>query len=659
MGARGERDGRRVAIDRDVGGGRLDRELQPGGRVECLECGGIVGREARAQLVLLVDVEQATGVADTFGGDRGERATDIAAAGVEQERGLDEAGGASERGLGLAVALERLLPDRGRIRAGVERVDRCGAQLGHRAALGSCGRELLIGVVELGIDGARTITAVDHAGGDVDRGGHRGERDREADAQDATAPHCRARRVGELRFDRRQLGGGELREVGELALAPQGVGRVVEALPGGGRRREARVDGAQLDGARQPLRECRPAVDEALVRELEQRWVVAARDDETAAHERVQRLAIAAQLVGAATRARALGRDEAEQDAASVGAVRGGERVDHGICMTREGAADAADRVERARADRLRRVARFPQLREGELEERELVVLGDERVDHRFGLEPAAVRACGSDDRLARALLAQRTQDVEAARQLEVDARDEIAAQRGEHAHAGCAACDVREHGRERGGFVARKRDELLELIDEHEHSPVGTEGAPQVARHGRGLVAHRRVQRGLVEAGNGCERGRERGQRALARDERHDLPRHAIGERAVDDMRQHSGATQRRLADTGVSGHDDERIRTQAFEHGADIGAAAEEQAAVLGLERDEAAIRVALGQLAAELIGRDALERLAQLVTGGWTLGRLAAQAARDRRRELAAAPDRRNVRGQRRRDAARNVE
>jgi hypothetical protein len=61
----------------------------------------------------------------------------------------------------------------------------------------------------------------------------------------------------------------------------------------------------------------------------------------------------------------------------------------------------------------------------------------------------------------------------------------------------------------------------------------------------------------------------------------------------------QHAGAAQRGLADAGVAGDEHEWFGAQAVGDAADLGAAAEEHAAVAGLEGLQAAVGVAADDL------------------------------------------------------------
>jgi hypothetical protein len=190
------------------------------------------------------------------------------------------------------------------------------------------------------------------------------------------------------------------------------------------------------------------------------------------------------------------------------------------------------------------------------------------------------------------------------------DPGEEVAAHGREQPDAGGSGRELREDPRERRGLGAiRDRRELLELIDEHDHA--AALGAPELAGDRRRIIAQARLE-GFVELELVDEQRRERGQRTRARHERDHRPRLALGR----ELRQHPGPAQRRLAHTRVPGDEHERITAQALDDRADIRAATEEQRAVLRLEGQQAAVRIALGDLAAEHQRLDLLERFAQLV-------------------------------------------
>src|SRR5688572_537515 len=109
-----------------------------------------------------------------------------------------------------------------------------------------------------------------------------------------------------------------------------------------------------------------------------------------------------------------------------------------------------------------------------------------------------------------------------------------------------------------------------------------------------------------------------------LARDQFERRP-FAIGaQRALDDERQDAGANQRGFADAGIARDQDERLDAKPIDHAANGGIAAEEERAMLGLERGETAIRIAFGDGFRCLVRRELLERVAKLlgrlVTLGW---------------------------------------
>src|SRR4029079_2849375 len=83
-----------------------------------------------------------------------------------------------------------------------------------------------------------------------------------------------------------------------------------------------------------------------------------------------------------------------------------------------------------------------------------------------------------------------------------------------------------------------------------------------------------------------------ERGHR-LAGPHHRDAPP-AVAERSLLDRGEHAGAAQRRLADAGVAGDQDEALHLEALEDAARLRLAAEEDAAVLGLEGEQSAVRI-----------------------------------------------------------------
>jgi hypothetical protein len=97
-------------------------------------------------------------------------------------------------------------------------------------------------------------------------------------------------------------------------------------------------------------------------------------------------------------------------------------------------------------------------------------------------------------------------------------------------------------------------------------------------------------------------------------------------------DGRHDAGATQRRLADPGVAGHQDDRLAAQEPDDVADLRAAPEEHAAMGRLERKQAAVRVLAGPHGMAMRGVQPLERLTQLVAVGEPGVAVVAQAPRD---------------------------
>ena len=290
--------------------------------------------------------------------------------------------------------------------------------------------------------------------------------------------------------------------------------------------------------------------------------------------------------------------DQPQHDPARRRPLAGAEREQHRIRVTGEPALDAAELLERARRDHAALgVARLPQLRERELQERQRTrVAGDradQRVDHRLRLVAHALRARRPDDGLAQVRRRQHAQEVEPARHRRAelrqrrDAGQEVAAHREQRLDPGHPGRDRRERlGRALRLRRRAQRHQLLELVD-HDEQPL-VAGGPPAAHQLVGGPAAGRIER---------ERVAQRGPRRAPRRDRHRAPAPSIAEPAREHRRHHARVAHRRLADPGVSDDDQQRLAAQPIDEHVDIGAAPEEQPAVGGIERAQAAVRVALG--------------------------------------------------------------
>ena len=193
------------------------------------------------------------------------------------------------------------------------------------------------------------------------------DRDR-GDAREPAAALCAAGRVHEGALGRREL--AELAHLVELAARPEEIGAAAEALPLGGARLEAVARGVLAGLLVEPVAQRAPAADQRVVRELVARRARGgvARDDEPAAHQRLERLgggviAGAGELAALADGARAGRRDEPEHGAAGGRARLRAEPEEDGVRVAGEPAEGAAQALERGGGDHAAgNVARLPQL---------------------------------------------------------------------------------------------------------------------------------------------------------------------------------------------------------------------------------------------------------------------------------------------------------
>jgi hypothetical protein len=377
------------------------------------------------------------------------------------------------------------------------------------------------------------------------------------------------------------------------------------------------------------------------------------RDHHPTAHQHLERPAlhgaprpIGEQLALRPPRPRPLGGHQPQQEAAHRVALVGAEPGDQPIGVAAQRAADAAQRGERLGADRPRLdVARVPQLGQRELEQRQPArrVLGllDQVVDQRLGLVRHALGRRRPDDHLADPLAGDRRQEVERAGHLLAEHRQ----RRGARQEVGPAARQDADRRRAHGERRQRDRDhprligigqreQLLELIHEQEQAArrsVARDVAADRARHLVGGRAQQRGEPGLVHRGPRGERRGERAHRVAAR--QHVDARPAV---VLDQPRHRAGPAQRRLAVARVAADQDERLGAHAIDELADLLAAAEEQRAVRGVERGEAAVGVAVGELVARGRGRALLERDQERVRRRVARARIALDQAIDDRRQ-----------------------
>ena len=122
-----------------------------------------------------------------------------------------------------------------------------------------------------------------------------------------------------------------------------------------------------------------------------------------------------------------------------------------------------------------------------------------------------------------------------------------------------------------------------LHLTDKGEQArAVGRQVAQHPRKRGR-LGLDSGQQRLFITAYRSRHRLTQGTQRQPTGNHHRDLIRQVVPKPTFLDQRQHAGATDRRLANTRVSGHDHERLGAQAIDQGADLGLPTEKQRAGL----------------------------------------------------------------------------
>ena len=341
------------------------------------------------------------------------------------------------------------------------------------------------------------------------------------------------------------------------------------------------------------------------------------------------------------------------------------------VGVARERAGDAADRVERGGGDQAAaRVARLPQLGQRELQQRQ-AALGARRwrrpaaSTSASDSKPHAVGLGRPDDRLAHAVRPQRAQEVERARQRRRPApaarRGGVRKSRARRRRAGArpgtpAASRASARSAALASSALGQRDQLLELVDEQRPGRARRPSAARSAsRHGRAVDAAssagarpRRASSAPASAAASARSGRRPGSSWAAR------PGASAAQRAVARRR----AARRRGTATTCPTPESPVTSTNGSARSrssdrADLRAAAEEQRAVLGLERRAGrgtGCRRACGRRAPR--GSRLLERVAQLVGRGEALVRDRARRQRSTMAAKRGSTPRRGRRGTARR-------
>ena len=334
-------------------------------------------------------------------------------------------------------------------------------------------------------------------------------------------------------------------------------------------------------------------------------------------------------------RARALRRDEPAEDLLRQLLLRARSAARHVVGVGRERALDAADRAGSSRpsASGSLAIARVPQLRRRELQQRQRAGRAGERVehvvDHRGRLEPVA-------DHLDRLDRAPRASPRRSGACRNTSPRDSSSMNRGSsptrsrksraHRHddaqrRGRVVGDARERGGERAALVGigDERVELLELIDEQQQLAV--------RRAARGCAAACRGSRARCAAARSAARARPSASarrcrcawssagRCVASAASGWRPGRSVTTSQRSPLALSAGPTPARMNDDlptpdgpTIAG---ERQLADARDHARDIAAAAEEPIGVGLLERGQAGIRaLALGELAAVAAGQQLLE-------------------------------------------------
>ena len=381
-------------------------------------------------------------------------------------------------------------------------------------------------------------------------------------------------------------------------------------------------------------------------------------DQEASAHQGVERGARARvagrELRLAAPRAGALRRDQADEHALGRGGLRRGQRLDDRVGVARERAGHPAHRLQLRGGDEVPvDVARLPQLGQRELQERQAALdlrAGDDQlVDHRLGLEADPGRLGRPGDHLADAVGPERAQEEEGALEVVAEggqrgqAAEVVGPGPGQELHPGHPGGEAGQRALGRGRLVRLAQgDQLFELVGEHDQAAAVAQLLAQRVAQGR-AIGQELERRALVDVERAAQGDGQRAQRPAAGQEVRGRPDPLPAEGAVGDRRQDARAAERRLARPGAAGHDDEGLRAQAVDDRADLLAAPEEEGAVVGLERAQAAVGVAARQRPDRARPLQVLERVAQLVGRGEPALGIALQATIDDRREPDVDPGR----------------
>src|SRR4051812_2523015 len=272
--------------------------------------------------------------------------------------------------------------------------------------------------------------------------------------------------------------------------------------------------------------------------------------------------------------------------------------------MPRERASHSAHRLDSGgREEPPLAIARFPDVSEEELQEGQTALRGGGRggqlADEGVGFEAYSLYVCRPGDRLAKLVVGEAPQKIERPRDQLAQARqrgerpEEVVASRGQDADPVVAGGQLRERGRDFRGFRAAERDQLLELVHEHHHSLLSREIAAQLAREARGVLAKLLLGRcGVLRR----KRAREGGEWTAAGNDPRDVPG-AAGKRTVVHGGHDAREAERRLSPPRVAGDEHEGIGPHPLDEREAIAVPPEEEGAVLGLERQKAAIRIPLG--------------------------------------------------------------
>ena len=444
-----------------------------------------------------------------------------------------------------------------------------------------------------------------------------GDRGRDRDQGDAAADPRGAARQPTTGIDERRLEIGQrdrpvaaqpALEVGQHVVAPQQAARPHAIVPLPRRDPELLADARAVDVLAGPALQPRPRVEQRVVDDLDVRLALDVRHrdqprgDQLVEHDAGARGGDAlAQLLGRQAGARTVGGDQVAEDLARDALLVGGEPIERGLGVADQRPADPAHRVVGA-ARQLAEpaVAELPQPERGERHQRERPrVIGD-RADHvvrELGIRQDVAGALGRLDDDPHQILArgvaeqhQRGRQQRAQRRQRLEVRDEVVADRRDHADRQVGGRrELGERGGEPRALVAARaqREQLLELVDhDDDRAPGRGLGHARRGGHRRGREQGREIGSDDADVG---EPRRQRGERCRARPQGHRAP-------ASPQPGQHAGVDERALAGARRTDHDLQRALAQPLEEAVDLDLAADEALGVARGVRREPQVRRAI---------------------------------------------------------------